>query len=267
MKSLFVHISLMLGLLASSAGHAGVMLTDAAVFSANSSGENWNGWIWNTVGLADDPANRWNLYYSNSADADNPTFLNTGNDTNTSLSIDLEPGVHSFLIYGESVTNTLDTLQHFVLNLYFGGNRSASDISGLYGSSCPTVCAASHWNGLDLFGTSGLGGNTDAQEAGTLTVELNGYLVGLTNFTWSIGQGVDEVWPHWDNASPYNSGSGTPDFVGELELRVSSVAVSEPGSFALLGWALAVFALRRLRRSSISMWRLRCWRLSQSSGL
>lgn len=248
MKSLFVSVSLMLGLLASSAGHAGVVLTDTAAFSANSSGENWNGWIWNTVGLPDDPADRWNVYYSSSADPDSPTFINTGNDTNTSLSIDLEPGVHSFLIYGESVTTTLDPLQHFVLNLYFEGNRSAPDISGLYGSTCFSVCAASHWNGLDLFGTSGLGGNTSAQEAGALTFELNGYLVELTNFTWSIGEGVDEVWPHWDDAFPYNSGSGTPDFVGELELQVNAVAVSEPGSFSLFASALAFLGLRRLRR-------------------
>jgi len=35
-------------LVTTSVSHAGIILSDSAVFSTNSSGENWNGWIWNT---------------------------------------------------------------------------------------------------------------------------------------------------------------------------------------------------------------------------
>lgn len=220
-----------------SVSQAGVMLTDSSVFSANNFGENWNAWIWNTQAPPDDTANRWNLYYSSSLDPSNPVFLNSVNDDNTNISIDLAAGTHKFLIYGETVTTTLDEVQHFVLNLYFNGNQGPPDISGLYGSSCPDVCAASHENGLDLFGNSGLGGNSDAQEAGTLLFTSGGYTVELTKFDWQVAEDVDRVWPYWDDTVPYDSGSGTPDFVGEIELQVTSVP--EPASAVLLSFGVA----------------------------
>jgi hypothetical protein len=145
-------------------------------------------------------------------------------------------GTHTFLVYGETVTTTLHPLQHFVLSLYFDDNQAAPDVSGLYGPDCPTVCAASHWNGLDLFGNSGLGGNLNAQEAGTLFFASGPHRVSLTKFTWNVAQDVDRVWPHWDNTVPYDTGSGVPDFVGEIELNVA--AVPEPASFTLFGIGL-----------------------------
>lgn len=221
-------------LLASQSAHAAVYLTDSAVFSTNQFGENWNGWIWNTQAPPADGPNRWNMYYSSSLDPQNPVFINSENDASTNISIEMSPGTHSFLVYGESVTASLDPLQHFVLSLYFGGNQSSPDISGLYGSQCLVVCAASHWNGLDLFGASG------EQEAGTLVYSAGGVTVTLTAFSWAIGSNVDKVWPHWDNTAPYSSGSGTPDFVGLITLQVSQVPA--PGSVALLALGLAVLA-------------------------
>jgi hypothetical protein len=214
---------------------ASVMLTDSSVFSTNDAGENWNGWIWNTQAPPADSANRWNLYYSSSLDPQNPTFLNSENNASTNIDIELTPGIHSFLIYGETVTTDLHPLQHFVLNLYFDGNQAAPDISGL--NDCPDVCAVSHWNGLDLFGNSGLGGNLDAQEAGTLIFTSGGHTVELTKFTWVINENVDRVWPHWDDTVPYDSGSGNPDFVGEIELNVT--AVPEPMTIVLMGLGIA----------------------------
>jgi hypothetical protein len=211
-------------------------MTDSAVFSANSAGENWNGWIWNTQAPPADLANRWNLYYSSSSDPANPVFLNTGNGASTGIAFDLGVGTHRFFVYGETATTQLDPQQHFVLNLYFGGNQAAPDISGLYGAACPVVCAAGHPNGLDLFGNSGLGGNPAAQEAGTLAYASGGYQVALSDFTWAVGDGIDAVWPHWDNTAPYDNGSGTPDFVGLVELRVT--AVPEPAGLALLAAGL-----------------------------
>lgn len=222
-----------------SVSHAAVMLTDSAVFSTNGAGENWNGWIWNTQAPPADTPDRWNVYYSSSSDPQNPVFLNSGNGSATNINIAMTAGTHTFLIYGETVTTALDPQQHFVLSLYFDGNQAAPDISGLYGPDCPTVCAASHSNGLDLFGTSGLGGNANAQEAGTTAFASGGVTVELTKFTWNVAQGVDEVWSHWDNTAPYNNGSGVPDFVGEVVLKVT--AVPEPATLSL--FALGLFGL------------------------
>ena len=244
-RSLLAGMLVGIGLLVAGQASASLMLTDSAVFSSNSGGENWNGWIWNTQGLPEDTANRWNLYYSSSDDPQNPVFLNSGNDAGTSLNIDMTPGTHSFLIFGESLGVELDPLQHFVLSLYFNDNQAAPDISGLYGSTCTSVCAASHPNGLDLFGNSGLGGNTNAQEAGTLMFTGGNREVQLTKFNWAVNDDVDQVWPHWDNTAPYSSGSGTPDFVGEVELTVralDSVPVSEPATLGLLATALLMAA-------------------------
>lgn len=215
---------------------AGILLSDSAVFSANGAGENWNGWIWNTQAPPADVADRWNLYYSSSNDPANPVFLNSGNGASTGIAFDLGAGTHRFLVYGETVTTQLDPQQHFVLSLYFEGNQAAPDVSGLYGPSCPLVCAVGHPNGLDLFGNSGLGGNAAAQEAGTLIFASGAYTAELTGFTWAVGDGIDEVWPHWDNSAPYSNGSGTPDFVGEVVLRVT--AVPEPASLGLLAVGL-----------------------------
>lgn len=240
-RIMFGGLLLGIGLLLAGPSQASLTLTDSAVFSSNPAGENWNGWIWNAQGLPEDSANRWNLYYSSSNDPQNPVFLNSGNDAGTSLDIDMTPGTHTFLIFGESLGVALDPLQHFVLNLYFNDNQAAPDISGLYGTACPSVCAASHPNGLDLFGNSGLGGNTNAQEAGTLMFTGGGRVVQLTKFNWAVDEDVDQVWAHWGNSGNYVSGSGTPDFVGEVELTVRALdtaAVPEPATLGLLATAL-----------------------------
>lgn len=211
-----------------------VMLTDSAVFSANETGENWNGMIWNTQSPPADFRNIWNMYYSSAADPLSPVFLN-GGGTDPGIAIDMTPGTHSFVIFGEGATGAIDPRQHFVLNLYFAGNQGAPDISGLHGPTCPAVCAASSWNGLDLFGNSGLGGNTDAQEAGTLLFLSGGLTIELEHFTWALDTQVDRVWQHYAGAFNGNY-SGTPDFVGEIRLRVR--AVPEPAPLALIGLAL-----------------------------
>lgn len=222
---------------------AGVMLTDSSVFSANDFGENWNGWIWNTQVPPGDTHDRWNLYYSSSTNPDSPVFLNSGNGAATNIDFDLTAGTHTFLVYGETVTTNLHELQHFVLNLYFGNNQAAPDISGLYGSVCPSVCAASHWNGLDLDGDSGLGGNLDAQEAGTLLFASDGYTVELSKFTWVVGEKANDMFiDHVDTHD--TSPSDVPDFVGEIELRVT--AVPEPATMGLIAFGITGILLTML---------------------
>jgi hypothetical protein len=220
--------------------HALIMLTDSAVFSSNEIGRNWNGWLWNTVG-GDAP---WNLYYStNLADPQNPAFLNSQDGPSTSLNIALTPGIHSFLIYGDSVTPTIDPFQHFVLNLYFNGNQGSPGISGLFGPTCVGVCAVSDYNGLNLFGASG------DQEAGTLSFISGGFQVTLSGFTWVYTLGVDKVYPNWDNTAPYSNGNGRPDFVGEVQLDVRAVPV--PGTLALVGLGLILGGAGRRRSRSV----------------
>lgn len=195
---------------------------------------------WNTEGA---PDLHWKLHYSSSIDPHNPVFINSQNNEETGLNLDLGLGSHHFLIFGES-GGMLDPLQHFVASFYFGGNQGAPDISGLYGPDCPVVCAASHWNGLDLFGASGLGGNLDAQEAATLIHKTNGYQVELTAFTWAIDTAIDAV--HWDHTAPYSDGSGWPDFVGTVRLRVT--AVSAPAALGPLTLALGLAAVTSFGR-------------------
>lgn len=220
-------------------------LTNSTVFSTNSEGENWNGWIWNTEGQPADVPNRWNLYYSTSGDPLAPVFVNSGNDENTEISIDLAPGVYDFLIFGETATTDLDPLQHFVLNLYFNGDDSAPGVSGLFGPDCPTVCAASHPNGLDLFGAAG------AAEAGTLVFVDGTLTVALTLFEWGFGDGIDAVWPHWANHAPYSGGSGAPDFVGRVQLTVTDTAVVPlPASLPLMAAGLAALGFFRRRKQA-----------------
>lgn len=240
---LFLAVGWVVALLAVAA-EAGVRLTDSAVFSSNDAGENWNGMIWNTQGA---PDIRWNLYYSSSTDPDNPVFINSMDDANARIDLHLGVGIHNFLVFGDSTGAALDPLQHFVLNLYFDGNQNAPDISGLYGPACPAVCAASHGNGLDLFGNSGLGGNLAAQEAGTLAYLANRYLVELITFTWELDAALDAVWPHWGDTPPFDNGNGRPDFVGLLQLRVT--AVSEPLAIGLIVMALGLMSgLRRTKQ-------------------
>ncbi len=221
---------------------AATVLTDSAVFSANSEGNNWNGWIWNTQGKPADGPDRWNLYYSTSDDPTDPTFINSFNDTHTEIAIDMLPGVYDFLIYGESVTTSIDPLQHFVLNLYFNGNQAAPAISALTGPSCAGVCPAGHPNGLDLFGSA------PQQEANTLSFTNDGVTVTVSAFNWLLGDGVDKVWSSWANDAPYSTGSGTPDFVGRLQLTVAPVApVPVPAALPLLVAAIGSLALVRRR--------------------
>jgi hypothetical protein len=236
-----------------SGAHAAPTLTAASVFSTNSEGNNWNGLIWNTLGTPQEaalsspsaPPDRWNLYLR---DPVGGGFVNSGNDSGTSISLMLAPGTHTYALYGES-TGPMPADQHFVLNLYFGGSTGAPALSGLYGGTCPAGnCAAGHPNGLDLLGSSG------APEAGVVSRVIDGMTVTLSSFDWNRRSGTggaqdDVVWPHWANHQPYANGSGTPDYIGQFTLTVSAAAVPEPATIPmLLGGALAAFAASRRRR-------------------
>jgi hypothetical protein len=222
--------------------NAAIVLTDATVFSSNEIGRNYLSLIWNTQGKPADGPDRWNLYFSSSTDPNSPVFLNGFNDAQTNISIDLAtPGTYTFGLFAESVPLPAppDPALHFVLNLYFGNVQSAPRISGLDGPTCPGVCPAGDFNGLDIFG------NSFAQEAGTLTFVQEGLMVTLAAFDWPVQPSVDKVWPHWHNAPDFDRGSGTPDFVGGFALTVA--AVPEPDTLLLLGLSLACVAIVRAR--------------------
>lgn len=203
-------------------------LTDSTVFSANQFGENYNGWMWNTQGSGTDTRNAWNMYYSTSPDPATPAFVNSGNDSSAEISIALTSGVYDFVIFGEQTgAPTTDPALHYVLNLYFDGDQTMPGITGLTGATCVGVCTASHWNGLDLFGNSG------AQESGALSYVSGSTTVTLTGFSWIADDTIDQVWPHYAG-DYFGNYSGTPDFVGHLQLTVSEVPLPAAG-WVLIG--------------------------------
>ena len=217
-------------------------LTDITVFSSDATGNNWNSLLWNTQGAdTDTPApGRYNLYVTPDPLSDaTPTFLNGFNDSRTRISVALAPGDRTYSIYGEGVNRAFDPLQHFVLNLYFNGVQSGAGISGVQNLANSSLMAASHPNGLDIFGNAG------QAEAGTLSTLIDGYLVTLTAFSWITDQQRDVVWDYWANDLPYASGSQRFDYFGSFTLNVR--AVPEPGAIVLLGIGLAGLGLARKR--------------------
>ena len=130
----FQQLAMALALALAAASASGATLTDITVFSADPVGNNWNSLIWNTQGAdTDQPApGRYNLYVTGDPLTEaNPSFVNGFNDARTRVALPLAAGDHTYSIYGEGVGRTFDPLQHFVLNLYFGGDQSAPAISGL----------------------------------------------------------------------------------------------------------------------------------------
>ncbi len=244
-KYLFAGLMLPGAILTAAPAEADVILTDSTVFSANSTGHYWLSWLWNTQGQPEDGPDRWNLYYSSSTDPLNPLFINSGNDASTEIAIAMTPGVHDFVIFGERAGDPTAYANdlHFVANLYFDGNQTAPDISGLYGPTCLTVCATSSANGLDLFG------NPPQQLAGTLDYKSGDTTVSLTHFSWAVDEAVDQVWPHYAG-DYFGAYSGTPDFVGRIQLTVTQPApIPLPAAWVLLGTGLFLLGgLGRRRR-------------------
>ena len=237
MKSLLLAAALSIAGL-STASASTFTLTDSAVFSANSNGENYNGWIWNTRGAPDD---RWNMYYSNSTDPNNPIFINSGNDSSAELNIALSPGIHRFVIFGEQTgadPSLVPDLQ-FAVNMSFNGDPGPH-ISGL---TCATgVCANSHPNGLDYLGQAGQPG------AGTLTYARSGHTVSLTEFTWVADDQVNLVWPYFAGLYLGTIESPKPDWVGSITLEVEGATVIPlPAAGWLLFAGLATLGLMRRR--------------------
>lgn len=219
-------------------------ITDLTVFSTNELGNNWLGWIWNTQGNDTDSPNRWNLYVSEDPLSDSsPQFLNGFNDQNARVSIDLNSGDNYFTIYGEGVgdTSNYNPFLHFVLNGYLEDNQTNPDISGIQvNNSTANLQAATHPNGLDIYGNSG------THEAGTLDSRVGNQLVRLTDFYWTTNGNRDVVWPHWANDGIYSNGSGTPDYYGSFNLQVSVIPV--PATLTLFCLGLAGFFLSQCKK-------------------
>lgn len=218
-------------------------LTDAAVFSSNAEGGAYGGLIWNTVGNPPDTANRWNLYFSSSADAASPVWLNGYNDSQTNLNVDLVPGDYSFVIYADSAGGHDD---HFTLSLYFDGNQTAPDISAAVPVNSGLFGVATADNGLGLLEC--FGACNYVANAATLSFSDGDLLATLIGFEWYTNgdPALDFVWPHHHGVG--YGGDGSFDFLGVVSLRVEAVEVSEPGTLALLGAGLAGAGLLRAHR-------------------
>ncbi|BCS33072.1 hypothetical protein TBR22_A22980 [Luteitalea sp. TBR-22] len=226
-------------------------LTAGVVFGADSTGNTYPGWTWNTLGQQDDPPvpasspydtrNVWNLYLSGTVAPAPPAFINGYNDARTNISVDLAPGTYTFGLYGDSTGADIHPAQHFGLSLYFGGDTTTPGISGLTGPSC-ALCPAGNANATNLFGDTG------SQGANSLTWTDGLVRVTLTDFSWALSR-QDTVWAHYHNTPQYPNGNGRLDFVGALTLNVEAIRdVPEPAALTLLGLALLPAVRRHTRR-------------------
>lgn len=226
----FVLMACALAAIASSL-NADVILTGASVFSTDASGSFTPPNVWNTV-----PGDKWyNIYFTAANSGIGGAFLNTGDDGNTNLSIDLSAGTDQFYLFADPGLGS----HYEAINLFFSGNTGQPTLSAF--APLETSLTQPLFTANTSASTLALNGSTSVAASGQLSAVIGNHQVTMTDYSWSVPSvyGLDRV-------SEFDSiPDGINDFVGTLTLKVT--AVPEPAGPALLALGTAFFMLRRIK--------------------
>jgi len=204
----------------------GVFLTGIGQSGAESTGQNDESPIWNTLG-GDTFAN---LYVVQPNAAFTSGFINHGDGAGASIDTQLTPGTYTIYFACDGFSN--NDPGYYDLNLFFDGDNTNPGISAfaptavLYGVPVPA--------GLPVLSLDGDNAN-QVPSPGVLTYTANGLSITLTQYSYDPAGAFGG--PPLDRVSNLNDvPDGSDDGVGVIYLTVT--AVPEPSRSAIIAAVL-----------------------------